>query len=69
MANGNTNGNKTVVGVLSAIIVALVVGFVAGNFGTSELEARVRQNEKTLSAMQQDIVWIRAALENKGFTP
>ncbi|MFH1740048.1 MAG: hypothetical protein ABIH23_13645 [bacterium] len=63
------NGNRVAVKVLSAILISVVLGFIAGGFGTSDLEARVRQNEKMLSAMQQDIVWIRAALENKGFKP
>ena len=63
------NGNRVAVKVLSAILIAVTLGFMAGSFGTSDLETRVRQNEKTLSAIQQDIVWIRAALENKGFKP
>jgi len=62
-----SNGNKTAVKILVAIIVSLVVGFSTGRYGIVDLEERVRDNEKTLSAIQSDIGWIRRALENDGF--
>jgi len=64
-------GNGVVAKILAGIIVAMIGGFLAGRFTApgEALELRVRTNEKAVATMQADIIWIRSALEKKGFAP
>jgi len=62
-------GNGVVARILASFVLALIVGFLAGRYGFSDLENRVRTNEKVIERLDANVEWIRDALEKKGFTP
>lgn len=70
--------NNTAVKILAAILVSVILSFLAGRYTgpayenqklLAEHETRLRVLEVTLPMIQTDVRWIRDALGNQGITP
>jgi hypothetical protein len=67
---GDSNVAAKVLGGILVALVASIMSFIAGRVtGPADFDPRLRQTEQAIVMIQTDLDWIRAALENRGYTP